>query len=164
MLFRLSVKCSVHKKPEDHHHVFLAKGHTPDVNSTERQARKMYFYNSKIFLFPLKFDLEKFHCICFLSRLGAFRIQNLQRTPVETACFPIRSTPFLPCYCPVWTKTGKCWQILVKLTNIKLNENPFSHSWVVTLGQTDGRTNRHGEADRRKEERKKRWKEVGNKD
>jgi hypothetical protein len=37
------VLCSVNKKPEDLHHVFLAKGHKPDVNSTERQARKMYF-------------------------------------------------------------------------------------------------------------------------
>jgi hypothetical protein len=41
-LFRLSVKCSVNKKPEDLH-VFLAKGHKPDVNSTERQAKIIYF-------------------------------------------------------------------------------------------------------------------------
>jgi hypothetical protein len=33
---RLGVKCSVNKKSEDLHHVFLAKGHKPDVNSTER--------------------------------------------------------------------------------------------------------------------------------
>jgi hypothetical protein len=52
-LFRLSVKYTVNKKPEDLHHVFLAKGHEPNVNSTERQARKMYFYNSNIFLFSL---------------------------------------------------------------------------------------------------------------
>lgn len=45
-----------------------------------------------------------------------------------------------PFCCPILTKIGMSLHILVKLPDIKFNENPFSGSQVVTFGQMDGQT------------------------
>jgi hypothetical protein len=42
-------------------------------------------------------------------------------------------------FCPIVTKFGASPHILVKVPNIKFNENPSSGSLVDTCGQTDGR-------------------------
>jgi hypothetical protein len=52
--------------------------------------------------------------------------------PVTSACRNIRSSTQSVNYCcPVLTRTGMCWQILLKLSCIKLYENSFSHPQVL---------------------------------
>jgi hypothetical protein len=42
------------------------------------------------------------------------------------------------------TKNGLCRHVSVELPSFKFHENPSSHSWVITCGQTDGRLIWHG--------------------
>jgi hypothetical protein len=44
--------------------------------------------------------------------------------------------------CPILTKTGTCWQISLKLRNVKFHENPFNSFRVVSYMQTVGWTER----------------------
>ena len=51
--------------------------------------------------------------------------------------------------CPSLMKLEFSKHIFKKILKIKFHDNPFSGSWVVQCGQTDGRTGRHDEADSR---------------
>lgn len=44
--------------------------------------------------------------------------------------YAYRSCHMVPIIC--FTKTGVCWQILVKLTNVICVKNPFTSSWIIT--------------------------------
>jgi hypothetical protein len=41
-------------------------------------------------------------------------------------------------FCPILSKIGKLWQILIKSPNIELHENSERGSYAVPCGQTDG--------------------------
>jgi len=52
-------------------------------------------------------------------------------------------------YCHILMKFEFSQQIFEKSSNIKLHENPSFGSRIVPCGQTDGRTNKHDDANSR---------------
>jgi hypothetical protein len=56
-------------------------------------------YTAAIYCYAYVDDTSGDACMIFLLlfKLGAFRIQNLQRTHVKTPCIPVRITLFQSC-------------------------------------------------------------------
>jgi hypothetical protein len=85
--------------------------------------------------------LSKTHDIRFLwSKYYSLRLifSELHSRCVQHICISSCTVSVVRYCCAILTSTRMFQQILVKLPNIKFNENLFSDSLLVTCGKTDG--------------------------
>ena len=75
-----------------------------------------------------------------------FILRRIKRAMIESVC---RSSPAVPLLLSDFNETRILSTVFRKILSIKYRENPSSGSQVVPCGYTDGRTDRHDEANSR---------------